>query len=100
MTTGEAIAMAVSILGGLAGIVFGVVAILRNRKQDDTQDGKESGIVLTELGYIKSSLDDIKQKQDRADGQIVGFLRELTAVQESVKSLHHRLDGLERRINE
>ena len=90
----------ISIIAAIGGVVFGVTTIFRNKKQDDTKDGKESGIVLTELGYIKSSLDDIKQKQDRADGQIVGFLRELTAVQESVKSLHHRLDGLERRINE
>ena len=90
----------ISIIAAIGGVVFGVTTIFRNKKQDDTQDGKESGIVLTELGYIKSSLDDIKQKQDRADGQIVGFLRELTAVQESVKSLHHRIDGLERRINE
>lgn len=99
MTTGEAIAMAVSILGGLAGIVFGVVAILRNRKQDDTADGKESGVILTELGYIKAGVDDVKRKQERQDESMTGFLRDLTEVRESTKSAHKRIDSLEERIH-
>lgn len=98
MTTGEAIAMAVSILGGLAGIVFGVVAILRNRKQDDTADGKESGVILTELGYIKSGVDDVKRRQEKQDESMIGFLKDLTEVRESAKSAHKRIDSLEDRM--
>ena len=100
MTTGQEIALIVSILGGICGIVFGVVAILRNRKQDDTADGKESGVILTELGYIKAGVDDVKRKQEEQDKQYKEILRDLTAVQESAKQAHHRIDGIERRINE
>lgn len=98
MTTGAAIATAVSILGGLCGIVFGIVSILRNRKEDDTAEGKESGVILTELGYIKAGVDDVKRKQEKQDEQSLAIMRELSAVNESVKSAHHRIDGLEERM--
>lgn len=93
------IAVLVSVLGGIAGVVFGVVTLFRNKKKDDEADGKRDGIVLTELGYIKSSVDDIKRKQDKQDDQTVKFLTELTAVQESTKQAHKRIDTLEERIN-
>lgn len=92
------IAVLVSVLGGIGGVVFGVVSIFRNKKKDDEEDGKRDGIVLTELGYIKSSVDDIKRKQEKQDDQTMKFLSELTAVQESAKQAHKRIDALEHRI--
>ena len=99
MTTGQIIATVVTICGGITGIVYGFVTYSRNKKQDDAADGKQSGIVLTELGYIKSGVDDLKRKQDKQDEQTLQLLRELTAVQESTKQAHRRIDGLEERIN-
>ena len=98
MTTGQEIALIVSILGGICGIVFGVVSILRNRKQDDTDEGKQIGVVLTELGYIKKGVDNVERKQDEQDKQYKEILKDLTAVQESAKQAHHRIDGLEERV--
>ena len=93
------IAIVVSVIGGVAGVIFGITTLFRNKKKDDEADGKQAGIVLTELGYIKSSVDDIKRKQDRQDEQTVNFLRELTEVKESAKSAHKRIDTLEERMN-
>lgn len=93
------IAVIVSVLGGIAGVIFGVTTLFRNKKQDDEEDGRQTGVVLTELGYIKSSVDDIKRKQDKQDEQTIGFLRELSEVKESAKSAHKRIDTLEERIN-
>lgn len=93
------IAVIVSVIGGAAGVIFGIVTLFRNKKQDDEAGGKQQGIVLTELGYIKSSVDDVKKKQDRLDAQTVNFLRELSEVKESAKSAHKRIDTLEERLN-
>ncbi len=93
------LAVTVSIIGGIAGVVFGITSYIRNKKKDDAEDGKESGIVLTELGYIKSSVDDIKRKQDKQDEQTMKFLTDLTTVQESAKQAHKRIDTLEERVN-
>lgn len=93
------IAVIVSVIGGAAGVIFGIVTLFRNKKKDDEDGGKQQGIMLTELGYIKSSVDDVKRKQDRLDEQTVNFLRELSEVKESAKSAHKRIDTLEERLN-
>lgn len=89
----------ISIVAAIAGVVFGLATYNRNKKKDNAEDGKQSGIVLTELGYIKSSVDDIKRKQDQQDEQTLKFMTDLTAVQESAKQAHKRIDTLEERIN-
>lgn len=99
MSTWEAIAMAVAVCGGIAGIVFGILSRKRDEKQDAEGDGKQSGIVLTELGYIKAGVDDVKRKQEKQDEQSLQILRELTAVQESAKQAHKRIDSVEERMN-
>lgn len=93
------IAVIVSVIGGAAGVIFGIVTLFRNKKKDDEDVGKQQGIMLAELGYIRSSVDDVKRKQDRLDEQTVNFLRELSEVKESAKSAHKRIDTLEERLN-
>lgn len=90
----------VSVVAAIAGVCFGVTEHNRNKKQDDTADGKESGVILTELGYIKSGVDDVKRTQERQDEQMRNMIRDLTVAQESVKSAHHRIDSIEHRMNE
>ena len=89
----------ISIIGGIAGIVFGVITYARNRRQDNTSEGQRNGEIMSELGYIKSGVDDVKRKQERSDETIMGFMRDITAVQESTKQAHKRLDALEHRVN-
>ena len=89
----------VSIIAGLAAIVFGYAAFARNKKNDDTEEGKTTGSIMSELGYIKSGVDDVKRKQEKSDETIIGFLRDLTSVQESAKQAHKRIDTLETRLN-
>ena len=64
---------------------------------DGEEGGKTVGTVLTELGYIKSGVDDIKRKQERQDEQNMQVTSRLTAVESSVKQAHKRLDMLEER---
>lgn len=85
----------IGIIVGVAGAVFGLVTFFRNKKSDDAAGGKKDGIVLTELGYIKSGVDDIKRKQEKQDEEYVGVISRLTAVEESAKQAHKRIDRLE-----
>lgn len=90
------ISLALSILFGFAGLLFGILTALRNKKTDDKSEAKEDGIILTELGYIKSGVDDIKHKQAELEKQNLSFVRHLTAVEESAKQAHKRIDKLEK----
>lgn len=87
------------ILGTACAIVFGLASYRRNRKTDDANEGRQNGTVLTEIGYIKSGVDDIKRKQEKQDEQYLSTVTRLTAVEQSAKQAHKRLDRLEGRTD-
>lgn len=82
-----------TVLGG----VLGYVAFLKGTKKDSKDEGKRDGTILTELGYIKGGVDDIKRKQEKQDEQYLGMSERVARVEESAKSAHHRIDRLEGR---
>ena len=56
--------------------------------------------MLTELGYIKSGVDDIKRKQEKQEEQNLAFVAQLSAAASSAKQAHKRIDMLESRIKQ
>ncbi len=79
---------------GIIGVIFGLVSYLRNKKQDDNTEGRESGTVLSDLGYIKAGVDEIKAEQKDQRKTNIEFITRLTAVEESTKQAHKRIDEL------
>lgn len=85
----------IGIIVGVGGFIFGLVTLFRNKKADDSSEGRKDGTILTELGYIKSGVDDIKRKQEKQDEQNLKFAERLTSVEASAKQAHKRLDAME-----
>lgn len=79
---------------GIIGVIFGLVSFLRNKKQDDNTEGRESGTVLSDLGYIKAGVDEIKAEQKDQRKTNIEFISRLTAVEESTRQAHKRIDEL------
>ncbi len=86
-----------ALIGTILGIVLSYVAFLRNTKKDSERDGRETGQVLTELGYIKSGVDDLKAEQRRQQETNLELITRLTSVEASAKQAHKRLDRIEGR---
>lgn len=86
----------VTMVAGIAGIVFGLVTLFRNKKADDNNEGRESGTVLPDLGYIKAGVDEIKAEQKDQRKTNLEFIARLTAVEESAKQAHKRIDELKK----
>ena len=82
----------VSTLAILLGMVFGVVALFRNKKADDSGDGQKMGMLMSEIGYVKSNTDEIKAEQQRQRDTNTNFAVELARVDASAKQAHKRLD--------
>ena len=83
------------ILGTALGFALSYAAFTRNMKKDSEAEGKESGAVLTELGYIKSGIDDLKNENREQHKTNLDILTTLTAVESSAKQAHKRIDRLE-----
>ena len=88
------ITSAIGLLGTICAIIFGYIAFRRNETKDACSEAKQDGAVMTELGYIKSGVDDIKRKQDKQEQQHIEVVTRLTAVEESTKQAHHRIDEM------
>ena len=88
---------AYALIGTILGIVLSYVAFLRNTKRDSNDEGRETGQVLTELGYIKGGIDDLKQEQRRQQETNIELITRLTSVEASARQAHKRIDRLEGR---
>lgn len=95
VTTTALIGIGCSILGA----ILGYLGFMRNAKKDSECEGKESGTILTEIGYIKAGVDDIKRRQEKQDDRHLEIIGRLTAVEASSKQAHKRLDTIEGRVN-
>lgn len=87
----------IGIAGAILGGVLAYAAFLRNSKKDSEADGKQSGTILTELGYIKGGIDDLKSENREQRKTNTEFISRLTAVESSAKQAHKRIDRLEGR---
>lgn len=86
---------------GISGMVVGIVSLIctiialsRNRSADDKNAGKEGGVVLTELGYIKAGVDDLKRDNRDIRGDLKSLDERVTRNEESAKQAHKRIDAL------
>ena len=89
-----------SALGVIMAIVFGGVALFRNKKQDDSGDGQKMGQIMSDLGYLKSNTDDIKQEQREQRKVNTEVYSRLSAVEGSASSAHKRIDRIDCLIKE
>lgn len=87
----------VAIISGAAAIFFGWMAFRRSSTADDKEEGRESGAVFTELGYIKANTEEIKAEQKEQRKTNTEFITRLTAVEALANQAHARIDIMEKR---
>jgi len=92
MSSTEITLTIISILGTISSITFGYLAFRRNDHSDTKELGRESGTVISDLGYIKSSIERIEKRLDNSESKFDGVATRLARVEESVASAHKRLD--------
>lgn len=89
----------VSVIIGIAGvassIAFGYLGYDKGKKKECKDDGKNSGTLLSDIGYIKSGVDDLKRKQETSELRHYALVERVTKVEESAKSAQHRIDKIE-----
>lgn len=95
----EAILSAISVISGVCAIVFGYIAFVRNRDSDKTKEAKSDATILTELGYIKGGIDDVKAEQQEQRKTNTNFVGRLVSVEASAKQAHKRIDHIEQQID-
>lgn len=86
MTTIEIVLTFISVLGTLSSILFAFLAFHRNSKGDEKKDGKGEGVLLSDVGYIKSSIDRIEKTLDKLQTKYDDLHARLILVEEKVNN--------------
>lgn len=65
-------------------------------KKECSNAGKTDGSLSSDVGYIKSGIDDLKRKQETSEGRHYALAERVCIVEESTKQAHKRINGLEK----
>lgn len=79
----------------IVGAVISYATFQRNRGHDIRADTREEADTKAKLDYISRGVDDIKLDNKQRDREILKMNERLIRVEESVKSAHKRIDGIE-----
>lgn len=89
---------AISTAGVVCGILFGYLGYTKGTKKDSNTDGKNSGSLMSDIGYIKAGIDDLKRKQETAELRHYELVERVTRVEASVTQAHKRIDEIRSEI--
>lgn len=79
----------------IVGAVISYSTFQRNKGRDIRADTREEADTKAKLDYISRGVDDIKLDNKQRDREMLKMNERLIRVEESVKSAHKRIDGLE-----
>lgn len=85
----------VSILAGIAGMVFGLAALNRSRREDNKQDTAEMTKVLVKLENISDGVNEIKGELCNLKLDVKELRERVIITEQSSKQAHRRIDRLE-----
>lgn len=88
----------ISTLCTVAGIavtaLFSYIAINRAQRKENKDEGENKGVILSDIGYIKAGIDDLKRGHRETVTAVAQLSERLTRVEESCKQAHKRLDEI------
>lgn len=82
-----------TVLISLGCVLIGALLGIAGYKRNVLKDRRQEGMLLTQIGYIKSGIDDIKAEQREQRDQYNKLTERVARVEAAVASAHKRLDG-------
>lgn len=90
------VALLISIVSVVCAVFFG----LKNSKRADTSDAEkkavETATINVKLDGIAGDVRDIKYDMTAVKKDVQGLTERMIVVEQSTKSAHHRIDGMEK----
>lgn len=91
------VALLISVVSVMFGIYSGISNLKRNNTADIKKDAVETATINVKLDTISKGVDDIKLEQKNTNKDIKELNERMLIVEQSTKSAHHRIDGIQER---
>ena len=85
-------------VGTVSAILFALLSAHKANKRETEDKATSIAVLNSDIGYVKSGIDDIKSKQSTTDVLIQELTSKTAHAEDSAKSAHHRLDMHEQRL--
>lgn len=86
--------MELTVIISVVSVGLSIASFFVGRMTASKADGKQDGVILTEIGYLKSGVDDIKRQITEEDKRHNELVERVSKVEESAKQAHKRIDGI------
>jgi len=83
----ETVLTIISVIGALSTILFAYLAFKRANKKEDKLSGKNEGIIISDISYIKSSTERIEKRLDKLEVINTDTTTRVAVLERDVKSL-------------
>lgn len=75
-------------------LLLALLGFWLGRMSASKSEGERDGTLMTEVGYIKSSTDDIKKQLREQEQKYTELIARMSAVEQSAKQAHYRIDEI------
>jgi hypothetical protein len=83
----ETVLTVISVIGALSTILFAYLAFKRANKKEDKLSGKNEGIIISDISYIKSSTERIEKRLDKLEVINTDTTTRVAVLERDVKNL-------------
>lgn len=66
----------------------------KNERNELKKEGKNEGLILSDIGYIKACVDRVEKNMDRLDEKYKDVLERLSKAEESIINVTKRIDSI------
>lgn len=94
LTKIETIITIVGLCTSFSSIIFAFLAYKRSEKQEHRKEGKNEGLILSDIGYIKACVDRVEKNLCVVDERYRDVIERLAKVEEAVVNYEKRVDKL------
>ena len=85
----------ISFMSLCVAVIVGINGIRKNQTDDDKKEASEMTTLIVKLENINNGVNEIKSDMRNMRDDIQGLRDRLIIVEQSTKSAHHRIDGLD-----
>lgn len=82
----------VGILGSVSSICFAYLAFRRKEHLDTKANAKHAGILMSDIGYIKDSIERMEKKLDQVEANYHHLLTRIACVEQANQVFEKRLE--------
>lgn len=78
----------------IIGVCLAAATFFIGRYAANKTEGKTEGMIMSELGYLKSNTDEIKERMAKQEDRYITINSEIAEVKKDIKNLYRLIDDI------